>query len=117
MKIEGIVVTDARSLFDHLSTTGSVPKERQTLIDLLVARDLIEEKALLLRWVPTTHQLGDLFTKLVQPSTIMKKLLTTQRYSLVPTVDEETEEDRRKVLRQDQRKRRKERRDVERASI
>ena len=37
LKIPGVMVTDAKSLFDHLRTTGSIPKERQTLIDLLVA--------------------------------------------------------------------------------
>ena len=38
----GILATDAKSLYDHLNTTGKIPKERQTMIDLLVARDLIE---------------------------------------------------------------------------
>ena len=55
LKIPGIVITDAKSLFDHLSTAGSVPKQRQTLIDLLIARDLAEGKAVQLKWVPTTH--------------------------------------------------------------
>ena len=36
------MVIDARPLFDHLQETGSIPKERQTMTDLLVIRDLVE---------------------------------------------------------------------------
>ena len=45
LKIPGVIVTDAKSLFDHLGKSGSIPTERQTLIDLLVARDLQENGA------------------------------------------------------------------------
>ena len=109
LKVPGIVVTDARSLFDHMSKTGSVPKERQTLIDLLVARDLSENGALSIRWVSTLHQLADMLTKDMKPSHIALKFLQDQNSSLVPSVDEEEEEARRLTLRQGQRKRRKER--------
>ena len=34
------MVTDAESSFDHLQNTGSIPKERQTIIDLLVIKYL-----------------------------------------------------------------------------
>ena len=33
LKVPGLCVTDATSLVDHLRKTGSVPKEKQTLID------------------------------------------------------------------------------------
>ena len=49
LRIPGLCVTDAKSLFDHLGKTGSVPKEKQTLIDLLTARDLVEQEAVWLR--------------------------------------------------------------------
>ncbi len=109
----GIVVTDAKSLFDHLSTTGSVPKERQTLIDLLVARDLIEENTLSLHWVPTTHQLADVLTKLTQPGEVMKRFLMEQKYAVIPTQKEEQKEAHRKELRQGQRKRGKQRKQAQ----
>lgn len=38
LKIPGSVITDAKSLFDHLVTTGQIPTERQTLLDLLVCK-------------------------------------------------------------------------------
>jgi len=49
LKVPGILITDARSLIDNLGKTGPVPKEKQTLIDLLVASDLREESAAKLR--------------------------------------------------------------------
>ena len=71
LAVPGIVVTDAKSLYDHLSSTGSVPKERQTLIDLLVARDLAESGAVQLRWAPTTHMTADMLTKLMVPPVLV----------------------------------------------
>ena len=43
LKIPGTLVTDARSLYDHLHKTGSIPKERQFLLELLAARELVED--------------------------------------------------------------------------
>ena len=56
LKIPGVLLTDARSLYDHNNKTGSLPSERQTLVDLLIAPDLTEAKTIIVRWVPTTHQ-------------------------------------------------------------
>ena len=70
LKIPGLCVTDAKSLFDHLNKTGSVPKEKQTHIDLLTARGLVEQKAVLLRWMPNRHMLADMLTKPVKPTKI-----------------------------------------------
>ncbi len=67
------MITDAKSLYDHLNTAGKSPKERQTMIDLLVARDLIESGALTLRWAPTTHTLADVLTTAMKPSEIYVK--------------------------------------------
>ena len=108
LKLPGIMVTDARSLYDHLCTTGSMPSERQTLIDLLIARDLTEAKAMEIRWVPTTHMLADALTKSMRLSDVMHRFMTQGVYSLVPTEQEEKLEEHRKALRQGQRGRRKE---------
>ena len=35
LKVPGLCVTEAKSLFDHLSKPGNVPQEKQTLIDCL----------------------------------------------------------------------------------
>ena len=105
LKVPGVITTDAKSLFDHISTTGSVPKHRQTLIDLLAARDLVENKTVTMRWVPTTHMLADVLTKCMTPNEVTQRLLLDGAYSLVPTPEEEEEEEHRKALRQGQRQR------------
>ena len=109
LKIPGILVTDARSLYDHINKTGSLPSERQTLIDLLIARDLTEAKAITVRWVPTTHQLADIFTKLMKSTPVFRKLMTEQLYCLIGSEIEQVEEERRANLRKGPRDRRKER--------
>ena len=50
MSVPGILITDAKSLYDYLNTTGKIPKERQIMIDLLVARavDLVRGTGALL---------------------------------------------------------------------
>ena len=54
---------DAKSLYDHLQTTGQIPTERQTMLDLMVARDMLEQNLFLLKWVPTHRQHADGLTK------------------------------------------------------
>jgi len=107
LKIPGIVVTDAKSLYDHLRTTGSIPNERQTLIDLLIARDLCENGIVEIRWVPTAHQLADVLTKMMRVPETMSKFLRDQEYCLVQTVEAQGKEEHLKQLRQGQRERRK----------
>ena len=102
------MVTDAKSLFDHLSTTGSVLKKRQTLVDLLITRELVENKAVIMRWVPTTHMLADMLTKSMTPIEAAQRFLSEETYSLTPSQEKE-EEEHRKSLRQGQRARSKER--------
>jgi len=109
LKIPGILITDARSLYDHLNKTGSVPKEKQTLIDLLVARDLTEANALKLRWTPTTHMLADILTKVTAMTAVFGKFLKDGLYCLTQTAEEQELEKHRKELRQGQRQRRRER--------
>ena len=109
LKIPGLLVTDARSLYDHLGKTGSVPKEKQTLIDLLVARDLLEEKAVGLKWVPTDHMLADVFTKAMPPTPILLKFLQEQKYCVTRSMEEQERDAYRLKLRQGQRQRRKQR--------
>jgi hypothetical protein len=107
LTIPGILVTDAKSLYDHLNTTGKIPKERQTMIDLLVARDLIEANAVKLMWVPTKHMLADILTKMMLAGDIFKRFRDKQVFSLIRDGEEQEEEQRRLGLRQGQRQRRK----------
>ena len=115
LRIPGLCVTDAKSLFDHLGKTGSVPKEKQTLIDLLTARDLVEQKAVWLRWMPNRHMLADMLTKEVKPTGIVEKFLYGGLYSAVPSREEELQEAARMQLRRLQRERRKDRKNAAKA--
>ena len=116
LRIPGALVTDAKSLFDHMSKIGSLPVSRQTLIDLLVARDLIEQETIKLNWLPNAHMLADILTKAVQPNSVLELFLKTGLFSLVPTSQQETEERHRQALRQGQRERAKERRKAQRVA-
>ena len=107
LTVPGILVTDAKSLYDHLNTTGKIPKERQTMIDLLVARDLIEANAVRLCWVPTKHMLADILTKMMAPGAVFRMFRDKQLYSLIRNDEEQEEELRLLGLRQGQRQRRK----------
>jgi hypothetical protein len=95
-----------QNLYDHLRTTGSIPSERRTLIDLLIARDLCENGIVEIRWVPTAHQLADVLTKMMRVPETMSKFLRDQEYCLVQTEEQQGKEEHLKQLRQGQRERR-----------
>ncbi len=78
------MITNGKSKRDHLNTT-------QTMIDLLVARDLIESGALKLCWVPTMHVLAGVSTTM-KPSEIYVKFRDEQRFSLVRTSADQDKE-------------------------
>ena len=64
LRVPGILVTDAKSLYDNLQKDGSLPAERQTLlVDVLVAKDLVEQKCIDVRWLANSHQFADFLTK------------------------------------------------------
>ena len=78
-------------------------------MDLLVARDLIENKAMTLKWMPNKHMLADVLTKAVRPNEVYEKFRDLGIFSLVPSAEQEEEEAHRVALRQGQRQRAKSR--------
>ena len=106
MGLTGGVVTDAKSLFDHLSTTGQLPTERQTMLDLMVSRHHLESGAYELFWVPTHRQFADCLTKKMV-CLLWQGFCRVPRISLRETPEEKALEDHRRKLRQGQRQRRK----------
>ena len=107
MIVRGAVVTDARSVFDHLSKTGSVPTERQTLMDLLSVRELLDASVLKLFWVPSVHMLADILTKSMKAPVSFARFIKEAIWSLTQTAAEQQEESHRADLRRAQRQRRK----------
>ena len=109
-------MTDAKSLYDNLQKDGSLPAERQTLLDVLVAKDLVEQKCIDVRWLANSHQFADFLTK---PEVVTPNLQTFLRYgtlSLVPTEAQEAEEAHRLELRRGQRTRAKERKEARKSA-
>ena len=109
MTVQGGLVTDAKSLYDHLGSTGQVPTERQTMLDLMVARDHLESGAYELYWVPTFRQFGDGLTKRLR-NLLWEAFCRNHTISLKETEHERQIEKYRQQLRQQQRQRRKEKR-------
>ena len=108
LTVQGYMVTDARSLYDHLGTTGQVPSERQTMLDLMVTREMLETGMFHLRWVPTYRQYADGLTKrMVNP--LWTEFSTKGVLSLKETAEEASMEQHRRGLRRAQRERRKKR--------
>lgn len=108
LRVPGYMVTDAKSLYDHLISTGQIPTERQTLLDLLICKELEEKKVIVMKWVPTYRQFADFLTKMMAPI-LWHQFMKTQRIALKETPEEAEEEDRRKGIRRAQRQRRKDR--------
>ena len=107
LKVRGILVTDARSLYDHLHKTGSIPHEGQTLLDLLAARELVEDGICEVRWV--LHMIADILTKDMKVPAVAERFLSKGELSLIPSAEEAVTESHRHSLRQGQRQRKKER--------
>lgn len=106
MTVQGGLVTDAKSLYDHLGSTGQIPTERQTMLDLMVARDHLESGAYELFWVPTFRQFGDGLTKKMR-NLLWEVFCKHHTVSLKETKEEKKLEEHRQRLRQLQRQRRK----------
>ena len=106
LTVQGYMVTDARSLYDHLGTTGQVPSERQTMLDLMVTREMLEASTFHLRWVPTYRQYADGLTKRMN-NPLWTEFSAKGLLSLKETQEEARIESHRRDLRKAQRERRK----------
>ena len=109
LRIPGIIVTDAKSLYDVIMKDGSMPAERQTLIDIVVAKNMVDDKAMVLRWLPNTHQFADVLTKATQVLPNLQRFFDHGDVTLVPTEQQARDEQHRLALRQGQGQRAKER--------
>ena len=76
---------------------------------MLVAKDLVEQKCITVRWLPNTHQFADFFNKPEVVTIQILAFLREGRVSLVPTQVQVKEEAHRLELRRGQRQRAKER--------
>ena len=60
----GMLMTDCKSLFDHLQSKSSPTlDDRRTALDIVIIRDSIAKMKTSLRWLPTDRMLADALTK------------------------------------------------------
>ena len=63
-KRRALVVTDCKSLFDHVqSQSAPTLDDRRTALDIVILRESLSKTLGSLRWVPTTYMLADSLTK------------------------------------------------------
>ena len=79
-KAPGVVVTDARSLFDvvqkgPISTSGFGLKEKYSALDMMSVFQRLAKCSTLTRWVHSEAQLADALTKPVSNPALMKVLM------------------------------------------
>lgn len=106
LKVAGIVVTDAKALFDHLMKTGHLTSERQTMIDILAAKQMVEDSSMAVAWVPTFRQFADVLTKEMVDE-LFRKFKEKGWVCLKETAEDRKIEEHRSALRKAQRERRK----------
>ena len=115
LKVPGTVVTDAKALFDHLMKTGHMTAEKQTMLDILAAKQLIEGTAMKVAWVPTFRQMADGLTKCMNDE-LFKKYKIQSTVCLKETEEDAKVEAHRAGLRRGQRERRKQRMQLQKSN-
>lgn len=105
LRAKGFLITDARSLFDHCHKTGHLAQERQTAIDMLMTKNMVEEGIVEMKWVPTFKQLADPLTK-EMTDLLLRKFKRTNQICLNCTAEDLETEKKRAAIRKGQRERR-----------
>ena len=103
---QGYLVTDARSVFDHVHGSSQLATERQTSLDILAVRQMVQQDLLKLSWVPTWRQYADSLTKAMD-EVLFYRFRQNGSLNLVESPADAAEEQRRAGLRRAQRERRK----------
>ena len=106
IRTPGCLVTDAKGLHDHVQKTGGTASEKQTALDMLMTKQLVEQGTIEIRWTPTWKQLADpLTTDMV--TSLLEAFRRHSKLCLIQTKEDEIEETRRAGIRKAQRERRK----------
>lgn len=81
-----ILLTDCKSLYDHISSPSSPTlDDRRTSIDVIIIKEAINRMQAKLRWIPTDRMLADSMTK-EHPDAIdlLRACVRTGRYQISP---------------------------------
>eukprot|EP00435_Cladocopium_sp_Y103_P020594 s2229_g5.t1 len=80
-----VVVTDCKSLFDHLISVSSPTsvEDRRTSIDIVILRQSISRLCASIRWVPTNRMLADSLTKSAgDPTDLLRACIRNAKYQI-----------------------------------
>ena len=103
---QGYLVTDARSLYDHVHGSSQLASERQTTLDIFTVRQMVQEKLLGLFWGPTWKQVADSLTKTMEDE-LFSRFRAAGEINVTQSAEDQVEEARRVGIRRAQRERRK----------
>ena len=82
-----ILVTDCKSLYDHLCSPSSptAVEDRRTSIDSTIIRESIRNCTMQVRWVPTNRMLADSLTKDAgDPIDLLRSCIRSSSYQISP---------------------------------
>ena len=72
------MITDPKSLFDHLNKPGSTPGDKRLRLDMEILREQLETMALTVRWVSSEQMPADALIKgSVQTMAYMRRVWST----------------------------------------
>ena len=80
-----VVVTDCKSLYDHLVAVSSPTsvEDRRTSIDIVILRQSISRLGASIRWVPTNRMLADSLTKSAgDPTDLLRACIRNHLYQI-----------------------------------
>ena len=80
--VSGLMAVDAKSLYDMLQKTRSLPSEKRISLDLLAVRESMEASNLQVFWTPTKWMLADSLTKEMKQHEALNIVMRTGSYSL-----------------------------------
>ena len=81
-----LIVTDCKSLFDHLiSKSSPTLEDRRTAIDIIILRDSVNRLQAVVRWIPADRMLADALTK-ENPDAfdLLRGCIRTHQYQISP---------------------------------
>ena len=85
-----ILVTDCKSLYDHLQSPSSptAVEDRRTSIDITIIKESVRVLNAAVRWVPTDRMIADSLTKDAgDPSDLLRACIRNSSYQISPEKD------------------------------
>ena len=85
-----IVITDCKSLYDHLTSPSSPTnvEDRRTSIDITIIKESVRSCSAHVRWVPTNRMLADGLTKdVVDPIDLLRSCIRSSSYQISPETE------------------------------